>query len=61
MEHKERILIVHNYYKLPGGEDVVVKNEKALLEKYGHFVVLYSRSNKEIENFAVLKKMLLPF
>lgn len=60
MEHKERILIVHNYYKLPGGEDVVVKNEKALLEKYGHFVVLYSRSNKEIENFAVLKKMLLP-
>ena len=60
MEHKLGILIVHNYYKFPGGEDVVVKNEKSLLEKHGHFVASYSRSNKEMENFTLLKKILLP-
>lgn len=61
MEHKQKILIVHNYYKLPGGEDTVVENEKKLLEMHGHSVVLYSRSNKEMENFSLLQKLLLPF
>lgn len=27
-ENKENILIVHNYYQIPGGEDTVVANEK---------------------------------
>ena len=25
---KQNILIVHNYYQIPGGEDTVVTNEK---------------------------------
>ena len=25
---KKKILIVHNYYQIPGGEDTVVANEK---------------------------------
>lgn len=25
---KQNILIVHNYYQIPGGEDTVVANEK---------------------------------
>ncbi|MCI9680097.1 MAG: glycosyltransferase family 4 protein [Lachnospiraceae bacterium] len=61
MEHKQRVLIVHNYYKLPGGEDMVVENEKCLLEEHGHFVDLYSRSNKEIDHFSVIQKLLFPF
>lgn len=61
MEHKQRILIVHNYYKLPGGEDMVVENEKNLLEEHGHSVVLYSRSNKEMDHFSAVQKILLPF
>ena len=30
MTGKQRILLVHNYYKLPGGEDTVVENEMFL-------------------------------
>ena len=31
-ERKHKVLIVHNYYQIPGGEDTVVANEKKLLE-----------------------------
>ena len=36
MEKKLRILQVHNAYQIPGGEDVVVANEKKLLEMNGN-------------------------
>lgn len=52
----EKILIVHNYYKIAGGEDVVVANEKKLLEEHGHEVVLYTRDNKELDEMGVLRK-----
>ena len=38
---KQNILIIHNYYQIPGGEDTVVANEKKMLEKHGHKVILY--------------------
>jgi glycosyltransferase involved in cell wall biosynthesis len=43
-----KILIVHNYYQEPGGEDVVVSMEKKLLEDAGHEVFTYFKSNAEI-------------
>ena len=61
MDKKPSVLLVHNYYKLPGGEDTVVANERKLLEDHGHKVVLYSRNNSELENLGPLKKMVLPF
>lgn len=33
-ENKENILIVHNYYQIPGGEDTVVANEKDVGEAW---------------------------
>ena len=45
---KYRILQIHNFYQIPGGEDVVVRNEKKLLEEHGHEVFTYYRSNKEL-------------
>ena len=33
---KPTVLIVHNRYRIPGGEDTVAENEKGLLEKNGH-------------------------
>lgn len=57
----KNILLVHNYYQIPGGEDTVVKNEKELLEKHGHKVVLYKRSNDEIKQMNLLGKLFLPF
>lgn len=61
MKQKERVLLVHNYYKIPGGEDTVVENERRLLEEHGHNVFLYTRSNQEMENFSIVQKFLLPF
>ena len=37
------VLLVHDYYQVPGGEDVVVANEKHLLETHGHAAALYAR------------------
>ena len=60
-ERKLNILIAHNYYQIPGGEDSVVKNETSLLEEQGHNVFTYKRSNTEINNMSIIKKFLLPF
>lgn len=57
---KKNILLVHNYYKIPGGEDTVVQNEKELLESHGHRVIFYSRKNAEMDGFSKLQKLLLP-
>lgn len=59
--NKERVLIVHNYYQVPGGEDTVVTNEKKMLEDNGHEVILYSRSNSELKEFSIFQKLSLPF
>lgn len=59
-KRKQTILIVHNYYKLPGGEDTVVANERRMLEEHGHKVVLYTRNNLELDNLTNRQKILLP-
>lgn len=59
--YKENVLIVHNYYRIPGGEDVVVTNEKNLLEQHGHNVILYSRNNEEAGDHSFLQKIGLAF
>lgn len=55
------ILIVHNHYQIPGGEDTVVANEKKLLEDYGHRVTLYTRNNCELKQMPFFRKLALPF
>lgn len=60
MEHKKNVLIVHNYYQIPGGEDAVVINEKTMLENHGHKVILYSKNNRELTTMSKGKKLLLP-
>ena len=63
MSEKEKpiVLIVHNYYQIPGGEDAVVANEKKLLEAHDHEVILYTRDNKEIKEMTKFQKLFLPF
>ena len=55
------ILLVHNYYQIPGGEDTVVANEKKLLEDNGCQVIMYTRNSRELQDFSLFKKLLLPF
>ena len=61
MKEKYKVLIVHNYYQIPGGEDTVIANEKKMLENHGHEVILYSRNNSEIKELRRVQKLLLPF
>jgi glycosyltransferase involved in cell wall biosynthesis len=56
-----RILQVHNFYQIPGGEDVVVRNEKRLLEEHGHTVYTYYRTNAELKEKGIIGKLTLPF
>ena len=53
-----KILLIHCHYRLPGGEDAVFAAERALLERRGHTVVVYERSNEEAAHG--LAKLLLP-
>lgn len=42
------VLVVHNRYRVRGGEDGVFETECSLLEKAGHKVVRYEKDNREI-------------
>ena len=48
MHTQMRILIIHNKYRLLGGEDVVVSNLQSLLTQKGHSVMSYYRSSNEL-------------
>ena len=55
------ILIVHNLYQIPGGEEVVARGEQKMLQAHGHSVLTYFRNNGELSEFPLWKKMCLPF
>lgn len=54
-----KVLIAHNQYQQPGGEDVVARQEHRLLERAGHKVVLYQRSNWEVKSYGPLRQLTL--
>jgi glycosyltransferase involved in cell wall biosynthesis len=54
-----KILLVHNTYQQPGGEDVVFSQERQLLESAGHEVLTYCRSNSEIVGYSAPKRLAL--
>jgi len=49
------ILIIHNKYKIKGGEYTVVQNEVNLLRNFGHSVYIYYETNNSINS--ILKKI----
>lgn len=51
-----KILIAHNSYQRPGGEDVVCASEISLLRAAGHEVVEYMRRNDEIQRYSLVEK-----
>jgi glycosyltransferase involved in cell wall biosynthesis len=54
-----KIVLVHNTYQLPGGEDVVFRNECDLLKMAGHEVVEYQRSNDDVSRFVSIRQLIL--
>ncbi len=53
-----KILLCHNRYQQPGGEDAVFEAEKALLERMGHQVVPYVEDNARLNGISPLKTAL---
>jgi glycosyltransferase involved in cell wall biosynthesis len=54
-----RVLVVHNSYQQPGGEDVAVAQESLLLGSQGHLVISYARSNHELKKLSATQRLLL--
>jgi glycosyltransferase involved in cell wall biosynthesis len=44
----DKVIVVHNQYQQPGGEDEVFRGESLLLEQHGHQVIRYSLVNSAI-------------
>lgn len=44
-----RVLLLHNHYQQPGGEDRVFASEAELLESGGHRVLCYTAHNEQVE------------
>ena len=51
-----KILLAHNSYQQPGGEDVVFGQEAALLADAGHEVVTFTRSNNDLRLHGVVNR-----
>lgn len=55
-----KILLVHcHYLQTGGGEDVVFEKERQLLERAGHQVLVYRRSNVEVNSHRGVKRLVL--
>ncbi len=52
-----RILIAHNLYQVPGGEDAVARSEAELLQAFGEEVNLYQRRNAELNRLDLFKRL----
>lgn len=52
-----RILQVHNFYQIPGGECAVVRAENALLASAGHQVSLFARDSSTIGDLNAAGKL----
>ncbi|MBI5397014.1 MAG: glycosyltransferase family 4 protein [Verrucomicrobia bacterium] len=55
-----KVLQLHNRYRVPGGEDAVVKRERDLLERHGHRVITMERANDEMDGWPAWRRALLP-
>ena len=53
------VLVIHNRYCSPGGEDAVVRAETELLRRAGHRVVQFTRINGSIARFSPWRKAAL--
>ncbi|SHK18341.1 glycosyltransferase family 4 protein [Tepidibacter formicigenes] len=56
---KCNVLMAHNYYQVPGGEDTVFHNEVEMLKKNGHKVIKYTRHNDKIKESGIFGKLKL--
>jgi len=56
-----KILIVHNFYQQPGGEDDCFRDEASLLEDRGHTVIRYTQHNDAFASMNPLRAAQVTF
>jgi len=49
-----KVLLVHNFYQQPGGEDLVFSDEARLLESHGHETIRYTAHNDDVHAVSAL-------
>jgi len=54
-------LIIHNKYRIAGGEDICAAAQADLLRAKGHEVRVYEKENTSIDSFGLLRKVRLFF
>jgi glycosyltransferase involved in cell wall biosynthesis len=54
-----KIVLVHNTYQQPGGEDAVFRSERDLLRSAGHDIVEYQRSNGDVRHYVSIRQLVL--
>jgi glycosyltransferase involved in cell wall biosynthesis len=50
-----KVLLAHNFYQQPGGEDLVFSDESRLLESHGHQTIRYTVHNEDVQGMSALK------
>lgn len=53
-----KILVIHTYYQIPGGEDKVFEEERKNLILNGHLVDQISFSNRQLENYSKINQLI---
>jgi glycosyltransferase involved in cell wall biosynthesis len=59
--YNQPFLLIHNFYKQSGGEQIVFENQVRGFQQFNHKVVIYSRNNSEIDEYDLSKKISLFF
>lgn len=54
-----KIVLVHCHYQQAGGEGVVFQQEREMLEHAGHQVIVFDRSNREVNSYGGVRRLLL--
>jgi glycosyltransferase involved in cell wall biosynthesis len=54
-----KIVLVHCHYQQPGGEDVVFLQERQLLERAGHQVIVFTRNNEGLDSYSGFQRLVL--
>lgn len=55
-----KILLIHNFYRVRGGEGTHFLQMKSLLEKKGHTILTYFRDSRDVDDYSILKRALVP-
>ena len=58
-EDSLKIVLVHNTYQQRGGEDAVFEQERRMLERGGHQVIPYCRTNWDADSYTGLRRLSL--